>query len=109
MNHYKSILVTVDGSKEAEYAFRKSIDIAKRNVGSLLNIVNGIDTRSFEAIWENEIQLTQTLSLVYEQEASSRLNRIEVKFNHKINEKHMGDIEDFLESILVTLDVLNGI
>jgi nucleotide-binding universal stress UspA family protein len=48
-NHYKSIIVAVDSSKEAEYAFRKSIDVAKRNVNSILNIVNVIDTRSFEA------------------------------------------------------------
>lgn len=48
-NHYKSIVVAVDGSKEAEYAFRKSIDVAHRNKGSVLNIVNIIDTRSFEA------------------------------------------------------------
>ena len=48
-NHYKSIVVAVDGSKEAEYAFRKSIDVAKRNKGSILNIVNVLDTRSFEA------------------------------------------------------------
>jgi nucleotide-binding universal stress UspA family protein len=46
-NHYKSIIVAVDGSKEAEYAFRKSIDVAKRNKGSILNIVNILDTRSF--------------------------------------------------------------
>ena len=45
--HYKSIIVAVDGSKEAEYAFRKSIDIAYRNPGSQLNIVNIIDTRYF--------------------------------------------------------------
>jgi nucleotide-binding universal stress UspA family protein len=48
-NHYKSIVVAVDGSKEAEYAFRKSIDVAKRNKNSIINIVNVIDTRSFEA------------------------------------------------------------
>ena len=42
---YKSIIVAVDGSKEAEYAFRKSLDIAYRNQGSQLNIVNIIDTR----------------------------------------------------------------
>jgi nucleotide-binding universal stress UspA family protein len=47
-NHYKSILVAIDGSKEAEYAFRKSIDVAKRNKGSKLNIVNVIETRPFE-------------------------------------------------------------
>lgn len=49
-NHYKNIVVAVDGSKEAEYAFRKSIDVAKRNVGCTLNLVNVIDTRSFAAI-----------------------------------------------------------
>jgi nucleotide-binding universal stress UspA family protein len=43
--HYKSIVVAVDGSKEAEYAFRKSLDVAYRNQGSQLNIVNIIDTR----------------------------------------------------------------
>ena len=42
---YKSIIVAVDGSKEAEYAFRKSLDVAYRNQGSQLNIVNIIDTR----------------------------------------------------------------
>lgn len=45
INHYKSILVAVDGSKEAEYAFHKSLDIAYQNKGSQLNIVNIIDTR----------------------------------------------------------------
>lgn len=48
-NQYKSIIVAVDGSKEAEYAFRKSIDVAYRNEGSQLNIVNIIDTRYFGA------------------------------------------------------------
>ena len=39
-NQYKSIVVAVDGSKEREYAFRKSIDVARRNVGATLTIVN---------------------------------------------------------------------
>ena len=41
---YKSILVAVDGSKEAEYAFHKAIDIAKRNEGSKLTIANVFNT-----------------------------------------------------------------
>lgn len=61
-NHYKSILVAVDGSKEAEYAFRKSIDVAKRNDGSLLNIVNVIDTRAFEAYGRSFVERAQQLS-----------------------------------------------
>ena len=52
--HYKSIIVAVDGSKEAEYAFRKSVEIAYRNQGSQLNIVNIIDTRYFGAL-DNEL------------------------------------------------------
>ncbi|KAB7706022.1 universal stress protein UspA [Bacillus aerolatus] len=46
---YESILVAVDGSKEAEWAFRKAIEIAKRN-SAVLNLVHVIDTRSFAAI-----------------------------------------------------------
>ena len=49
-NHYKNIVVAVDGSKEAEYAFRKALDVSRRNVGSTLHLVNVIDTRSFAAI-----------------------------------------------------------
>lgn len=46
---YEQILVAVDGSKEAEWAFRKSVGIATRN-NATLNLVNIIDTRSFAAI-----------------------------------------------------------
>ncbi|ETP69363.1 universal stress protein [Planomicrobium glaciei] len=46
---YSQILVAVDGSKEAEWAFKKSVGIAKRN-NATLNLVNIIDTRSFAAI-----------------------------------------------------------
>lgn len=35
-NQYKSILVAVDGSVQAEYALSKGMDVAKRNVGSVL-------------------------------------------------------------------------
>ena len=49
-NHYQNIVVAVDGSKEAEYAFRKALDVSSRNIGSTLHLVNVIDTRSFAAI-----------------------------------------------------------
>jgi len=49
-NNYKNIVVAVDGSKEAEYAFRKALDVSRRNEGSTLHLVNVIDTRSFAAI-----------------------------------------------------------
>ncbi|MBB5148072.1 MULTISPECIES: universal stress protein [Ureibacillus] len=50
MTKYKSIVVAVDGSKEAEYAFKKATEIAKQNEDAKLNLVNVIDTRSFAAI-----------------------------------------------------------
>ncbi|WP_338750653.1 universal stress protein [Bacillus sp. FJAT-52991] len=46
---YENILVAVDGSKEAEWAFKKSIEISKRN-DATLNLLHVIDTRSFAAI-----------------------------------------------------------
>lgn len=46
---YKSILVAVDGSAEAERAFEKAIGIAKRNT-AVLNIIYVVDSRSYTAI-----------------------------------------------------------
>jgi nucleotide-binding universal stress UspA family protein len=61
-NHYKNILVAVDGSKDAEFAFSKSIDVAKRNEGSILNIVNVIDTRLIEAFDRSFVDRTEQLA-----------------------------------------------
>ena len=61
------------------------------------------------AIWEDDIELTQTLSFVYERGTSNYLNRIELKFKPSINEEHMGDIPDFLYHVLETLKVLTRI
>ncbi|MFC4409792.1 universal stress protein [Chungangia koreensis] len=47
--NYKQILVAVDGSKEAEWAFKKSVGIAIRNQATI-NLVNIIDTRSYSSI-----------------------------------------------------------
>lgn len=60
-------------------------------------------------IWDSDVELTQTLSFVFEQQASSYLDTIEVAFTHKINEQHMGDIADFLDHVLETLGVLNDL
>lgn len=46
---YKQILVAIDGSKEAEWAFKKSIEIAKRNK-AVLNLIHVVDTRSYTAM-----------------------------------------------------------
>ncbi len=49
MLQYDNTLSAVDGSREAEWAFHKAIDIAKRN-NSKLSIINVIDTRSFASV-----------------------------------------------------------
>lgn len=46
---YKKILVAVDGSKEAEWAFKKAIEVAKRNNATLL-LTHIIDTRTFATV-----------------------------------------------------------
>lgn len=46
---YKNILVAVDGSKEAEWAFKKAIEIAKGN-NSALVLSHIIDTRTFATV-----------------------------------------------------------
>lgn len=46
---YNNIVVAVDGSKEANFAFKKAKEMAKRHEATL-HLVNVIDTRSFAAI-----------------------------------------------------------
>lgn len=49
MLQYQNILVAVDGSHEAEWAFQKAVEAAKRNKAKL-SIINVIDTRSFASV-----------------------------------------------------------
>lgn len=66
-NHYQNIVVAVDGSKEAELAFRKSIDVALRNVDSTLHIIHVIDTSfstSVDMLYDNMVELVRTHSEV---------------------------------------------
>lgn len=46
---YRNILVAVDGSKEAEKAFKKAVEVAKRNNANLI-ISHVIDTRTFATV-----------------------------------------------------------
>lgn len=47
--YYKNILVAVDGSKEAAWAFKKAIEIAKRNNATLF-MTHIIDLRTFATV-----------------------------------------------------------
>ncbi|MBP1917533.1 hypothetical protein J2Z23_004540 [Lederbergia galactosidilyticus] len=60
------------------------------------------------SIWEEDVQITQTLSFEYGQK-SGYINRIEVKFKPKLTEEHMEDIGSFLKYALKSLELLNRI
>lgn len=61
MTHkYERIVVAVDGSKKAEKAFYKAVDVAKRNVDATLYIVHVIDTsaaKMFDMLYQNMYDL----------------------------------------------------
>lgn len=75
---YKNILIAVDGSHEAEWAFNKAVEVAKRN-DATLSIVNVIDTRSYasveaydRSISERAASFSQSLLEGYRSEAIDR-------------------------------------
>lgn len=49
LKEYKNILVAIDGSDESEQAFKKAVNVAKRN-GATLFIAHVIDIRAFESV-----------------------------------------------------------
>ncbi|MDR3156693.1 MAG: universal stress protein [Lactobacillales bacterium] len=46
---YKHILIAIDGSKESDTAFKKAVNVAKRNEATL-TITHIIDTRAFQTV-----------------------------------------------------------
>ncbi|MCM3572194.1 MULTISPECIES: universal stress protein [Mesobacillus] len=73
--YYKNILVAVDGSKQAAWAFKKAIEIAKRNDARLV-MTHIIDLRTFatveaydRTISERATQFATELMESYKQQA----------------------------------------
>jgi nucleotide-binding universal stress UspA family protein len=56
--YYKNILVAVDGSKEAAWAFKKAIEIAKRNDAKLV-MTHIIDLRTFATVEAYDRTITE--------------------------------------------------
>ncbi|KXH81819.1 hypothetical protein [Sporosarcina sp. HYO08] len=65
--------------------------------------------QALKGIWEDGINLTQTLGFNYGEEMESYSNHIELRFKRKINEAHMHEIDDFLKHVLLSLEVLHRI
>ncbi|MBP2099417.1 universal stress protein [Enterococcus rivorum] len=49
LQNYQKIMVAVDGSTEAELAFKKAVNVAMRNDAELL-LAHVIDTRAFQSV-----------------------------------------------------------
>ncbi|GKQ42870.1 universal stress protein UspA [Companilactobacillus sp. RD055328] len=61
LQQYKSILVPIDGSFEAELAFRKAMEVAKRNKASL-HILHVIDTRAFQSVSSFDSEMVEQVT-----------------------------------------------
>jgi nucleotide-binding universal stress UspA family protein len=55
---YKTILVAVDGSKEAEWAFKKAIEMAKRYDSKLI-LAHIVDTRTFATVGAYDVTIAE--------------------------------------------------
>ena len=49
LQQYQHILVAIDGSYEAELAFKKAVAVAKRNDAELI-LIHIVDTRAFQNV-----------------------------------------------------------
>lgn len=61
LQQYKSILVPIDGSFEAELAFNKAVEVAKRN-NSKLHILHVIDTRAFQNVSSFDSEMVEQVT-----------------------------------------------
>ncbi|WP_339162025.1 universal stress protein [Siminovitchia sp. FSL W7-1587] len=55
---YRHILVAVDGSEPAEWAFRKGVEVAKRH-DATLHLVHVVDTSQYRGIQMYDIHFTE--------------------------------------------------
>ncbi|MGR3742028.1 universal stress protein [Companilactobacillus sp. DQM5] len=61
LQQYTSILVPVDGSFESELAFKKAVEVAKRNK-SKLHILHVIDTRAFQSVSSFDSEMVEQVT-----------------------------------------------
>lgn len=100
-NKYLKILVAVDGSKQAEWAFRNAVAIAKRNEGSTLYVASIIDATiatsglSDPYIFNSFFKKTKQLVNSY----------VEVAQNEGIKDVH-GIVEQGIPKIVLSEDIV---
>jgi nucleotide-binding universal stress UspA family protein len=85
---YKTIVVAVDGSKEAEWALKKAIEIAKRNKAKLI-LSHIIDLRGFTTVEAHDYSLAERS----EQYANDLLER----YKNAVIAAGLNDVETDIE------------
>ena len=103
---YKRIVVAVDGSKKAEAAFKKAVDIALLNDNAKLFIVHVIDTSSakmvdvlyqnmYDLMHEHAKVLLDSYKLIAEEAGLHQIETVSVKGNPRtVLSKELGTIAD---------------
>lgn len=81
---YKKIVVAVDGSGDADKAFKRSLEIAKRNDATLI-ITHVVDTRTFATIAEYDKVIVN--------EAEERGKEILADYEAKAHEANVTDVK----------------
>ncbi len=59
------------------------------------------------SIWEQDIELTQTIRYIYGEDPPKLKNSIDATFKPRLTEENMAELSIFLEHVLDTLHVLN--
>lgn len=88
LEKYERIMVAIDGSKEAELAFKKGVNIALRNKAELL-LVHIIDTRALQSVATFDAYIYEKL----ETEAHSVLD----DYEKQARESGVGAVKQVIE------------
>lgn len=64
---------------------------------------------ALKQIWEGDITITQHVSFEYGHLEQNYVNTISLSFQQKINEDNISEIEDFLASVIESLELLHHI
>ncbi len=89
MLFYENIYVAVDGSKEAEYAFKKAIAISKRNEGAKIHLYHIIDDRSTTTI-------VDAFDRTYITEATKYAEELLQEYKAKATAAGVPDVETYI-------------
>ncbi|AVP37297.1 universal stress protein [Staphylococcus felis] len=85
---YKNILIAVDGSHEAEWAFNKAVAVAKRN-DAKLTIMNVIDSRTYTSFEVYDSKFTE--------KSKSFAEKLLEGYRKEAEREGLKNVETFLE------------